>query len=326
MKKVKTVRFKFWIIFLVWILFASGCGMKQQFMGDFYLTGKKYRDGIRYFETEIQKNPDEAKSHYYLGRYYLAEKQAVDGLKHLEHAAKLEPSNAYYHFWLGVAYSENKQPDLEIKSYEKSLELNPHFLKCRVYLAHTQFERKLYEDSLANYSIVLKNWQDEPASLYNRALCLMYLGRTKEEKTAWKEYLDFYPSGLMTRNAVEHLNRLGDFSYRNHIIGPRIVTLRKIQFEPFSDKLTGVAKDSLDFLGEILSISREVSIHVVVYQKNNLKLAEQKAKNIKRYLDEKYSGIQSSRINISWFDVPEKISIGDRIFNEDESVNFFTAS
>ena len=320
------MRYHFRVIFLVFILLVGGCSMKQQFMGDFYLTGKKYEAGIDYFQVEVRRNPNDAISQYYLGRYYLADNQPENGLRHLKRAAELDPSNASFYFWLGVAYSKNRRPQMEIKSYEKALNLNPNYLKCRIYLAHTQFERKRYEEALANYSLVLKKWHDEPASLYNRALTLQYLGRTKEEKTAWKEYLDFYPSGPMARKAVEHLNGLGDFSYRNHIVGPRIITLRKIQFEPFSAKLASEAEESLDFLGEVLSLAKGVSIHVAVYQKNNKRLAEQKARNIKKYLTQQYPEIEPSRIKISWFDVSETIHSDGKVFNEDESVNFFTAS
>lgn len=325
-QKRGAMRYKFFVIFPALIFLITGCGMKQMIMGDFYLTGKKYKDGIRFFQSEVDENPDNSTSQFYLGRYYLADHQPKDGLIHLIRATELDPLNAYYQFWLGVAYFENNQPEKEWKSYEKALSLNPNHLKSRIYLAHSQFERKQYREALANYSIVLKKWPDEPASLYNRALTLKYLDRPTEEQKAWKEYLDYYPAGPLTRTAVGHLNSLGDFSYRNHIIGLRTITLRKIQFEPFSATLTGEAEKTLYFLGAVLSIAKDVSIHVVVYQKNNLTSAEQKAKNIKKYLIDRYPQIESSRIKISWFDVPETISVGDKRFSEDESVNFFTAS
>ena len=320
------MRYKFIVIFLALIFLIAGCGTKQMIMGDFYLTGKKYKDGIRFFQSEVQENPNNSRSNFYLGRYYIAEKQPKDGLIYLKRAAELEPLNAYYQFWLGVAYSENKQTEMEWKSYEKALSLNPNHLKSRIYLAHNQFERKQYNEALANYSIVVRKWPDEPASLYNRALTLKYLDRTKEEQVAWKEYLDFYPAGPLTRTAVGHLNSLGDFSYRNHVVGLRTINLRKIQFEPFSATLTAEAKQTLYFLGAVLSVAKDVSIHAVVYQKNNPKLAEQKAKNIKKYLIDRYPQIETSRIKISWFDVSETIRVGDKSFSEDESVNFFTAS
>ncbi|MFH1666544.1 MAG: tetratricopeptide repeat protein [Elusimicrobiota bacterium] len=320
------MRYKFLVIFFSLIFLITGCGIKQSVMGEFYLSSKKYKDGIHFFQDELHKNPNDPKVQYYLGRYYLADNQPKDGLIYLKKAIELDFFNADYQFWIGVAYAENKQTKMEWKSYEKALKLNPNHLKSRIYLAHSQVERKLYKNALANYSIVLKEWPDEPACLYNRALALKHLQRTKEEKIAWKEYLDFYPSGPMANTAVEHLNSLGDFSYRNHIIGLRTITLRKIQFEPFSAKLTAEAKETLDFVREVLTTVKDVSIHIVVYHKNNKKLAEQKAKNIKKYLIEQYTKIGSSRIKISWFEVSESIRVDNKSFREDESVNFFTAT
>jgi len=313
------------IIFLSILFIVSGCGVKQSIVGEFYLSNKNYKDGIQFFQKELSKNPYDPKPHYYLGRYYLGGNQHQNGLKYLQKAVEIDPHKADYHFWLGVAYSETKQNEMEWKSYEKALELNPDHLESRIYLAHTQMERRQYTGAIKNYSWVLREWPDEPASLYNRALALNYLKRSKDEEAAWKEYLDFYPSDAMTRSAVEHLNSLGNFSYRNHIIGRRIITLRKIKFEPFSAKLTSEAKETLGFLGENLTAAKDISIHIVAYQKNNKGLAEQKAKTIKKYLMEQYPKIESSRIKVSWFDVSETIRIKDKNFQLGESVNFIAA-
>lgn len=312
-------------VLLFLTILVTGCGMKQLVMGEFYLSNTRYKNGIRFFQNELGKNPHDPGANYYLGRCYLADNQPQNALKYLQKAAEMNPAKADYLFWLGVAYSETRQTEMEWKSYEKALSLNPNHLESRIYLAHTQMERGRYLDAVENYALVLKKWPDEPASLYNRALALKYLERTSEEEAAWKEYLDFYPSGPMARTAVAHLNSLGNFAYRNHIIGRRTITLRKIQFEPLSAKLTSEAKEGLGFLGEILTAAVDVSIHVVVYQKNNKKLAEQKAKNIKKYLIEQYPKIASSRIKVSWFDVSETVRITDKNFRMDESVNFIAA-
>ena len=66
-------------------------------------------------------------------------------------------------------------------------------------------------------------------------------------------------------------------------------------------------------------------IHIVTYQKNNIKLAKTRAISIKKYLLNKYPQIQSSRLLVSWFDVPEKIIIKNVPHLEDESIRFITA-
>lgn len=316
----KKILFAFFIL----IFFLTGCGAKPLIKGEYYLSMEKYQDGIRSMQKDLIENPNDPNIHYFLGRFYLAENHAKEGLTHLKKAAELSPGKADFHFWLGLAYSANKQSDMEKKSYEKALELNPNHLESRIYLAHTQMERKQYKEALANYSNVLKNWEDEPASLYNKALALNKLNRKKEETAAWKEYLDFYPAGPMARNAADHLNSLGDLSYRNHLIGLRTITLRKIQFEPLTDELIWDSKRSIYFLGDILSKLDKVSIHIIAYQKNNKNLAEQRAKSIKKYLLESFPKMSSSRLKVSWFDVPEKIQAGGKTVQKNESINFIT--
>lgn len=293
--------------------------------GEYYLDTEKYAEGIEAFNKDLENDPEKPTVHYYLGRFYIAENMPRESLKHMKKAAALDPDNANYHFWLGIVYSANKNRYAERKSYETALKIDPNHVQSRIYLAHTQLERGYYKSALRNYSIVLREWPDEPASLYNRALALHKLGRRKEEKPAWKEYLDFYPSGPMARRAVDHLNDLGDFSYRNHTIGKRTITLRRIEFKPESDRLTRDDKDSLSFLGSILRYAKDVSIHIVAYKKNDKELAEKRAKSIKKYLLGYLERDGFDRLKVSWFGVPERSRAGGRIYRQDESVNFFTA-
>ena len=326
----------FFIAIPVFVLIFSGCSYLKTTLsngssllnvvqGEYYLDNEKYREGIEAFKKDLKNNPDDPRVHYYLGRFYIAENYPKQSLKHMKKAVELDPSSADYHFWLGIVYSANKMRYSERKSYEKALALDPKHVRSRIYLAHTQLERGYYKSALKNYSTVLEDWPDEPASLYNSALALHKLRRTKEEKIAWKEYLDFYPSGPMARRAADHLNYIGDFSYRNHLIGLRTITLRKIQFKPGNSTLTSEDKDTLNFLGSILRYASHVSIHIVAYKNKDKKLAEKRAKTIKKYLMGYLENKEFQRLKVSWFDVPERIRVGGRTFRQDESVNFITA-
>ncbi len=319
------MRSKYYPIILCIMIFFSGCAVGQMVKGDYYLSETEYKHGIESFKKDLEKDPDSPEARYYLGRLYLADNQAQNALTHLEKASAIKPQNPEYRFWLGLAFAANKMKKQEWESYEGALKLDPDHIKSRIYLAHTQLERGLYEDALKNYSQVLDKIPNEPSSLYNRALALKELKRIQEEKIAWKEYLNSYPSGLMSVNAVNHLNLLGDFSFRNHLIGIRTIPLSHIGFKPFSSDLTPEGMSSLDDLGSVLKKKTDLSIHIIAYQKNNKQLAEQKAKQIKKYLVEKFPEIPASNLKVSWFDVPEKIKIENNLFSEDESVNFITA-
>jgi tetratricopeptide (TPR) repeat protein len=299
--------------------------VKQEVVGQYYLDYKKYQKGIEVFREEVRAHPNNAEAHYYLGRFLLAEKHTKEGLNYLKRAAELSPKKADYHFWLGVAYAVNKRKDLERESYLRALEIDEDHVQALTYLGHNQFERKKYKEALQSYRKALELWPANPSALYNRAFIMKQLGRTPEEQLAWKEYLAYYPAGAMARRAVSHLNALGDFEYRNYLIGRRRITLEKIRFEPFTAKVSEDSRPSLDFLGTILTNNKDVSIHIVAYQKKNKELAEARAKSIKQYLIKKFSEIKSSRLTVSWFDVPETIKIGKKIYREDESINFITA-
>ena len=86
-------------------------------------------------------------------------------------------------------------------------------------------------------------------------------------------------------------------------------------------------RPSLDVLGSVLENNQNIAIHVVAYQKNNRKLAEDRALAIKQYLLKKFPKIHPSRLKLSWFDVPENINTGEtgHSYHVDESVNFITA-
>ena len=316
-----------WLPFLVaaFVVFPSGCTLLRVAKGNYYLDNKKYKEGIVAFEQELKANPESAEAQYFMGRFQLAENHPKEARRFLQQAVKLSPKNADYHFWLGVAYAANKESDLERKSYLRAIELDDKHVQALTYLGHNQLDKFEYENALNTYNKVLKLSPNNPSALYNRAIILKHFRRTPEERVAWKEYLVLYPHEAMAQQAAMNLNELGDFEYRNYIIGSRTVTLKKVRFEPLTAKIQNNSHESLDFLGEILQNNKTVAIHIVAYQKGTEKMAELRVKSIKIYLLNKFPEIKSSRLLVSWFGVPEEIRIGTRTFKEDESINFFTA-
>ena len=326
--------------FLIAIVLLSFCGcaavqqaaktgfynVKYNLTGSYYLDNGKYKEGIEAFNKEVQTNPENAQAHFYLGRCFLAENQPDAARRHLQKAAQLSPDKADYHFWLGVAYAANKDSNLERRSYVRALELDPNHVQAWAYLGYNQMERSEYESALNSYNKVLTLVPDHPSALFNRALVLKRLKRTSEEKLAWKKYLGVYSGGLMASQAATNLNEMGDFEYRNYLIGSRTITLKTAFFTPATATLQKDSPTNLDLLGEILKNNKSLAIHIVAYQDRNKKLAEMRAKSIKTYLVNNRSfDIQPSRLMVSWFDVKEEMKIGKRTFKESESINFITA-
>ncbi len=299
--------------------------VKYGLKGPYYLDKHKYKEGIEAFQEELKSNPENAEANYYMGRLLLADNRPKEAQPCLEKAARLSPQDADYHFWAGVAYGQNGKKDLEFKSYQRAIELEPTHVEALTYQGHVYLERSEYRKALDNYKKVLELDPDNPSALYNRALVLNRLKRSAEERQAWLDYLSMYSGGPMAGQATIHLNEMGDFQYRNYLIGSRTITLESIRFQPVSPEIEKNSYESLDILGSIMKNNQKVSVHIVTYQKNNLKLAEARAKSVKSFLIKKYPEIDSSRLILSWFGVSEQIKTEKKSFKADESVNFITA-
>jgi len=300
--------------------------VKHKVQGAYYLDGERYEEGVRAFEAALTEAPESAEAHYYLGRCQMETDQEALALKHLKTATDLDPLEADYHYWLGVAYHENGDTGSEGACYERVIELDPNHVQALTYLGHVRFENGKLHEAMSTYQRVLRLQPDSPSVLYNRALILGQLGRTPEENLAWKAYLAHYPAGPLSVKATAHLNALGDFEYRNHIIGKRTVSLQKIWFEVSSERIWEGSKHALNRLGEILQASRDLSLHIVVYQKRNKPLAKARANSIKQYLLHRFPGLDPNHLLVSWFGVPERIRIRSSEFLEEASVQFFTAT
>lgn len=322
------------LTFLLLVIFsAGGCVVKDMgnvvkhgFTGEHFLITEEYSRGVKNFKQEVAENPDSVLANYYYGRFLLADKQYKEALSYLVKAHSLDPDNPDYHFWLGVVYGSLGKNIPEKKSYLKALSLKEDHLQSLIYLGHNQLESKDYTKALENYSKALKLWPASPSSLYNRALIVTKLGRKPEALDGWLEYLSYYPSGAMARQAVIHLNSLDNFSFRNYQLRARTVTIEKIYFEPFTAEIHYGSRPSLELIGAIFNNMKKGRLQVVVYQLKNKALAKQKALSIKNFLLEKYPNINGKDIGVSWFDSPEIIKMSKGKKKANDSVRFFITS
>ena len=309
-----------YFICVVIIFTFYGCSVQKQVVGEFYLEQKQYEKGYAHFQKDTQENVKNASSQYYLGRFLLAKGKSKEATVHLKKAVSLDKSNAQYHSWLGVAYSLNKDYKNERKEYLKALSFDKNHLQSLIYLAHNYYDKKEYTKALEYYFRVLEISSENQTVLYHRAMSFKKLGRKAEEIVAFKEYLSYYPSGSFAKEAVISLNKLGNFEYRNFVVGIRTVTLKNINFKPFTSNIDYESEKSLDVLGEILTKNKNLEIHIVAYQEKNLDLAKQRVKSIKKYLLNKYPKIKETRLKLSWFDSSKKINR----YKLYESIEFIT--
>lgn len=291
--------------------------------GEFYLTSKNYADGIQAFEKAIEEKPGNPDNHYYLGRFLLAQNKYEKAVKQLHRAVALNPSSADYYFWLGVCYAGLNDRTREKKNYQKTIELKPRHYQAHTYLGHNLFRSGKYRLALNSYENALAVRSRNSSALYNKALISKKLRRTSEAKSAFIQYIDMFYYSPKALAAAVHLNQMGNFKYRVHLMGYRRIMAGKIIFEGKKEELTTPSLKSLKKIGTIIKKNKELTLYILVYQKNNRELARKKALKIKTYLQNYFLTIDHHRVKASWFDTPEIVNLSGQHWQLDESVNFF---
>ena len=314
----------FALIFLASMI--TGCSVADcsaSMKNDSFMKSGHYRQAEMEFRNVVREHPESALPRYYLARFLLAQNKAGEALPHFQRAVALEPDNADYYFWLGLTYGELGDGRQERANYEKALRLDRRHPQAHLYLGHILLRNGELRQALKSYDAVLKEVPTNGAALYNRALILDIEKNHKEAKKAWLEYLKWFPAGKHARQATEHLNTLGDFSYENHFLGKRTVTLTEITFQRSGQKVGMSAYPSLRLVGTIAANLKKGDLQIVVYVDKNNTLARKRAIEIKETLQEQVPALKPNRIRISWFDVPEKVTIGQKVFVRPESVRIF---
>ena len=105
----------------------------------------------------------------------------------------------------------------------------------------------LYE-VITLYDKVLARAPYEPQAMFNKAVALERLGRTREMRASLLAYMELYPDGAQARQGTQMLNGAGDYTWRNHVVGLRTVTLHSIDFSKGGSTLTEDACASLDVI------------------------------------------------------------------------------
>lgn len=287
---------------------------------------QKYDEAASCLVTNLKDQPENSAFNFYMGRSLLALNQSAKALVYLKKAAELEPGNADYQFWQGVGYWATMDFEGERRCYLKALKLDRDHLSANLYLGHNYMDQGAWQKALAQYDRVLRIDPDFPEALFNRAVALEKQKKKREARKAWKNFLDHYRSGLWAFQAVEQLNQDGDFSYRTYWLGRVSTIMPKVVFARGSNRLVGQSQGSLETVKGALERDSTLSMHIVVYTQGNVQLAKARANALKSYILNLNPAVSSSRVKLSWFDVPEKIFSGGKTYALKESVNFITAT
>ncbi len=307
------------LVVALMLLTTAGCAKMS---GPYYLNNQKYKEGIRAFSETLKENPDDAESAYYTARYFLALKKPKEALPYIQKAVQQDPDNIDYVFWSGVNYWSLKNYNKEREAYKKVLSIDPDHISANLYLAHNYLDDGMLSEPLSLYEKVIKLDKYNPEALYNKADILGRQGKKEESLKAWKKFLEYYPDGTLAMSGTRKLNLLGDFSYRNFILGNRNVTLRSIKFKPGKSDSDLESKSSLHVIAAMMDKNKKLKFHIVAYVKGDANLAKERAKSVRDYILGGHPDFAAERMPLSWFGVPEEVKRNGKTFKLDEAIQF----
>lgn len=250
---------------------------------------------------------DNARANYLIGRGLLAGDQKEASVDFFRKAVALEPNSAEYIHWQGVAYGTMGNIELERQSYVRTVQENPDYLPSLVNLGHSYLAEGNYHAALDYYRRVLQQDPHTPDALYNSALAYRKLGDASQERKAFLSYLDSYRTGKWALRAVEHLNQLGDFTYRSYRIGTQQIILRVPALIRTDSPLQ---QQEIAYLARVLRRTVDQEFHIVVYNQGDKNEAQAAALNLRHRLVDELGPDLHSPIRTSWFDAAETLSTG----------------
>ncbi len=242
---------------------------------------------------------------YYIGRGLVTAGHPEEALAYLRRAALLNPDQPVYGLWQAVAWLAAGEPERERAQYHRLVSNHPDFLPALVNLGHNQLETGDLDGALESYQQVLAMVPDERDALYNIGLVYRLKGDLEKERQAWKQYLARHRSGKNSYRAVQHLNELGDFSYRTAQLGYRRIIIHQ-------DALLGsdpAARDrEVSWLAEQFARVPATTLNLVVFDARGRESAMQQARILKEELSRYLQG--NKQVRISWFGQPESVRTG----------------
>ena len=120
------------------------------------------------------------------------------------------------------------------------------------------------------------------------------------------------------------MNKLGDFSYSNFKIADKTISIKNIEYQQGSSQLEYYSKQNLKKISKLILENKDSILYIVSYDLNNIKRAELRVKNIKKFMLSEFNDIGFNDIRIAWFKSPRKIRVDNKISKKDVYVNFFT--
>lgn len=311
---------KITFLFLLFFLF-TGCAT---YSAKNHLKNKEVEQGIRLTTKELKESPNDSYLNYYHGRFLYSQKKYDEAINHFRIASESFPYNIYHKFWLGVSYGRNKEFKKEREIYLDILNKKGKYKIALIYLGKNYYKTKDYKKAKETFEKALNIYKKHSYMFYYYALTLKKLKQYDKSKEYFYKFLKNYPDLSLAKGAIYNLNKFGDFTYSNFKIGDESASIRNMNYLEKSNELETYSKWSLNKISELIKDKDDLTLYIVSYDKNSLKNAEIRVKNIKKYILNKYPEIPFSSIKIAWLKTHKKIKVGKKEFLQNIYVNFFT--
>ena len=311
-------------IVLLTLFIFNGCVTTGSSTAKNYLKLKEIDKGLIFTSQELKNNPNDVSMNYYHGRYLIVKKRYKEAIPYLKKASELSNGNAEYAFRLGLIYGKIKEYTKERQQYQKILNEKGRYKKALIYLGRNYYKTKQYPKALETFEEALNIHKKSSYMFYYYALTLQKTNQNKKSIEYFLKYLTHYPNLSKAKKAVYNLNKFNDFTYSNFSIGDKIISIRNMDYLENSNEIESYSKQSLNIIGKLLLENKNLKLNIVSYDKDNLKDAEIRVKNIKKYILNKFPEIDFSRLKIGWVKTKKIIKIRDKNFDQNQYVNFFT--
>lgn len=277
-------------------------------------------------EAELSGRPSiptlkSAEANFLTGQGLMKEGLIKEALPLLQKATMEVPDNPDYALWAGLCLAANGRRAEERVAYQRALEANSANSTLLLNIGHSYLEERSYEDALSYYESVLRLETTQQAALYNRALIYHLLGKTVQEQTAWKMYLDHYNFGVNSYRAVQRINNIDDFTYRTYQIGQARIILKQSELINISEK--NPLRYNKERLFRYLRHNPSLVLDIVTYNANDESLAKETAIRIKEQLIRQFELSKKEHIRLSWFGVHESLNTHSGTKPLSESVLIF---
>lgn len=162
-------------------------------------------EAVDWFEQACRQRPDSALLWYGRARALLKSRNLSRALASLDRAAELQPGDANIPSLKSHILHLLKDYPGAKASARKALALDPRHAEARLNLGNALMDLGRFDDALACYDSLCKQFPDHIAAIRNRGACYLRLNRPNDALACYNQVLDLDPHRADVLEAARHL-------------------------------------------------------------------------------------------------------------------------